>query len=217
VSEKYVGAADARPDAQGVIRRGDSLDVAALPSYVFGYRSLMWWGTLGVVAIEGTVFALAIVTYFYLRALADSWPLGVPPPDLAWGIVNVVILFASLVPNHWTKQAAESRDLRKVRIGMVVCIAFALAFLIVRAFEFTALNVSWDTNAYGSVVWLLLGLHTVHLLTDFGDSGVLAVLMFTGPIEGKRFVDVAENAVYWDFVVLAWLPLYAVIYWAPRF
>jgi cytochrome c oxidase subunit III len=29
-------------------------------------------------------------------------------------------------------------------------------------------------------------------------------------------VDVAENAVYWYFVVFAWLPIYGVIYWAPR-
>jgi heme/copper-type cytochrome/quinol oxidase subunit 3 len=67
------------------------------------------------------------------------------------------------------------------------------------------------------VVWTLLGFHTMHLVTDWADTLVLAVLFFTGPLEGKRFADVAENAVYWDFVVLAWLPIYAVIYWAPRF
>jgi heme/copper-type cytochrome/quinol oxidase subunit 3 len=163
------------------------------------------------------VFALAIVSYFYLRALAPAWPLGVPPPELAPGIVNTLVLLASCVPNQWTKKAAEAHDLRRVRIGMLACIAFAIAFLIVRIFEFRALNVSWDLNAYGSIVWLLLGLHTVHLVTDFGDTVVLAVLMFTGPIEGKRFVDVSENAVYWNFVVVAWLPIYAVLYWAPRF
>jgi heme/copper-type cytochrome/quinol oxidase subunit 3 len=64
---------------------------------------------------------------------------------------------------------------------------------------------------------MLLGLHTAHLVTDFADTLVLAVLMFKGPLEGKRFVDVAENAVYWDFVVVAWLPIYAVIYWGARF
>jgi cytochrome c oxidase subunit III len=65
-------------------------------------------------------------------------------------------------------------------------------------------------------VWLLLGLHTVHIATDVLDTGVLTVLIFTGPIEEKRFVDVSENAFYWYFVVLAWIPVYAVIYLAPR-
>lgn len=65
-------------------------------------------------------------------------------------------------------------------------------------------------------MWLLIGLHTLHLLTDAYDSGVLTVLAFTGPFELKRHVDVSENALYWYFVVLSWLPIYAVIYWAPR-
>jgi len=201
----------------GVVERGAVLDVSALPSYVFGARSVMWWGTLGVVAIEGVVFALAIGAYFYLRTLADAWPSGFPPPDLAWGTINTLVMLASIAPNQWTKHAAERRDLATVRIGMLVCLAVAALFLGLRVLEFRSLNVAWDSNAYGSIVWLLLGLHTVHLLTDFFDSTVLAVLMHTGPLEGRRFVDVAENAVYWDFVVLAWLPIYVVIYWAPRF
>jgi cytochrome c oxidase subunit I+III len=41
-------------------------------------------------------------------------------------------------------------------------------------------------------------------------------LMFTGPLEGRRYVDVSENAVYWYFVVGAWIPIYLTIYWAPR-
>jgi heme/copper-type cytochrome/quinol oxidase subunit 3 len=83
--------------------------------------------------------------------------------------------------------------------------------------EFTSLNTRWDSQAYGSVVWMLMALHTIHLVTDAYDSTVLTVLMFTGPLEGKRFVDVSENAMYWYFVVLSWLPIYAVIYWAPRY
>ena len=40
--------------------------------------------------------------------------------------------------------------------------------------------------------------------------------MFTRHARDRRFVDVSENAFYWYFVVLVWLPLYAVIYWVPR-
>jgi cytochrome c oxidase subunit I+III len=75
----------------------------------------------------------------------------------------------------------------------------------------------WDADAYGSVVWLLLGLHTTHLVTDVYDTVVLAaVLFFSRPLEGRRHVDVAENSLYWYFVVWSWLPIYAVIYLAPR-
>lgn len=69
---------------------------------------------------------------------------------------------------------------------MIVCIVVALVVVAIRAVEFPYLNVWWDTNAYGSVVWMLISVHTAHTVTDLYDTIVLAVLMFTGPIEGKR-------------------------------
>ena len=83
--------------------------------------------------------------------------------------------------------------------------------------EFTALNCWWDTNAYGSIVWTLLGIHTVHVVTDLIDTTVLAVMFFVAPLDANRFVDASENAFYWYFVVFTWLPIYGLLYIAPRF
>jgi cytochrome c oxidase subunit III len=194
-----------------------TLDVGGLPPGAFGTRSLTWWGTMGIVLIEGTAFALAIGAYFYLCARMPSWPPdNVAPPDLRWGTLNTLVLLVSLLPNELARRAAERLDLRRVRIWMVACLVCGLLFNAIRVYEFAHLNVTWDHDAYGSIVWLLLGLHTTHIVTDFLDTGVLTVLMFTGPIEERRFVDVEDNAGYWYFVVLTWLPIYGVIYWAPR-
>lgn len=192
------------------------LDVSGLPTYGYSHRSLMWWGTWGMMLIEATAFVMAIGSYLFLRSHAEVWPMSRLPPDLLFGSINVAILLISCLPNHWVKQAAEREDLPKVRLWLVVCLIFSLAFIAVRVFEFTHLNVSWDSSAYGSIVWLLLGLHTVHLATDTIDSALLTILMFTGPLEGVRFVDVSENAMYWYFVAFTWLPIYAVIYLLPR-
>lgn len=192
------------------------LDIKHLPTFAFGMRSPMWWGTLGMIVVEGMVFALTIMAYFYLRSRSPTWPQDSLPPDLLWGTVNVVLMLASGAPNWWTKRAAEQLDLRRVRIGMVVCVLFGVSSLLVRIAEFNSLNVRWDANAYGSVVWMLMGLHTMHLLTDTYDSIVLAVLMLNGPLEGKRFVDVAENAGYWYFVVVSWVAVYTVVFWGAR-
>ena len=89
--------------------------------------------------------------------------------------------------------------------------------IVMRFYEFPHLHFRWDENAYGSITWTLLGFHSFHLVTDLADSTVLTVLMFTRHgHEPTRFVDEAENAFYWYFVVLSWLPIYAVLYWAPR-
>ena len=44
-----------------------------------------------------------------------------------------------------------------------------------------------------------------------------AALMFTRKGNNlRRFGDVQDNAMYWNFVVGAWLPIYVCIYWIPR-
>jgi heme/copper-type cytochrome/quinol oxidase subunit 3 len=122
----------------------------------------------------------------------------------------------SVVPNMMVKKVAEKRNVRGARLGLIVMSLVALVALIIRIFEFPSLNCTWDANAYASIVWTILGLHTTHLITDAYDTWVLAVLFFTDRIEGKRLVDAAENADYWNFVVLSWIPIYVVIYLVPR-
>src|SRR3982074_2884397 len=101
------------------VRRDDALDVSNLPSYGFSHRSLMWWGTAGMCAIEGMAFAFMIVVYFYLRALSRGWPGPKAAPDLLWGTLNVVLILASAIPNTYVDRAAIDQDVRRVRIGLV--------------------------------------------------------------------------------------------------
>jgi heme/copper-type cytochrome/quinol oxidase subunit 3 len=192
------------------------LDVSALPDHAFGHQGLIWWGTIGFMVIEGAMFVMVLIAYFFLRTRSTEWPPAVPNPDLTWATINTALLFASAIPNHLTKLAAEAYDLRKVRLLLPICVLFGVAFLVIRALEFTTLGVSWDSNAYGSIVWFILGLHTTHILTDVGDTAVLTALMFTSHVEPKRFVDVSENALYWDFIIITWLPVYLTLYFAPR-
>jgi cytochrome c oxidase subunit III len=193
-----------------------TLDVSNLPNVVFGTRTMLWFGTMGMAAIEGMMFAIVIGAYFFLRLRVTDWPPGVLPPYLLYGTLNTVLFLVSLYPNHVLKNAANQGALRKVRILLVVLTLFALGNLGLRVFEFPSLGIDWNANAYGSVVWMILGLHTVHLITDWADTIVLTVLMFTDKVEGKRFMDVYENSDYWYFVVWTWLPIYFVLYWAPR-
>ncbi|HEY4113502.1 MAG TPA: cytochrome c oxidase subunit 3 [Rhizomicrobium sp.] len=193
------------------------LDVSPLPESSFGSRTLTWWGTLAFMSLEGMGFALAIGAYIYLRVFSTHWPLNSPPPDLWPGTIVTILLVISAIPNHFMATWARAYDMRKVRAGLTLMSLLGIAPLIVRAFEFWGMRLRWDTDAYGSIVWFLLGLHTTHLLTDVGDTVVLNVLMFTRhSANPRRFSDVSDNAFYWDFVVLSWLPIYFVLYWLPR-
>ncbi len=192
-------------------------DVSSLETSGFGANTLTWWGTLAFMSLEGMGFVLAAGAYLYLMAQAPKWPLNAPLPNYWPGTLVAILLLISVPANHLVSKWARAKDLRKVQIGMVAMSLFGIAPLIVRWFELPALHVSWDTNAYGSAVWFLLGLHTTHLLTDVADTLVLTALMFTKHAQNpRRFSDVSDNAFYWDFVVLSWLPIYGLIYWAPR-
>ncbi len=127
-----------------------------------------------------------------------------------------LLLVASAVPNVWLDRIARRQELGKVRLGLVLMSALGLAACAIRVFEFPALGIGWDANVYGSLLWLLLGLHTAHIATDVADTLVLTALMFTRHAHGKRFSDVSDNCFYWQFVVLSWLPIYVLIYWVPR-
>jgi cytochrome c oxidase subunit III len=197
-------------------RTREAADLSDMAEWSFGARSPVWWGTLGFVAIEGCGFVLAIGAHLYLWQLNAAWPLSAPPPDPWPGTGTLGIMLASLLPNWWLDGAAKRQHRRKVRIGLVVMTLLGLAPLVVRGFEFTALEVSWDQNAYGSMVWLLLGLHTLHLGTDWGDTAVPTALMFTRHARGKRFSDVSDNCFYWYFVVGAWVPIWLLLYILPR-
>lgn len=193
------------------------LDLSRLPLHGMGSASVTWWGTLSFMLIEGTGFALVIGVYLYLESLAPEWPIGAPLPDLGPGSFVTIILLISVVPNLLISRWAGREELRKVQIGIIVMSLLCVAPLVLRFYEFPALHVRWDNNAYGSIVWTLLGLHMSHLATDLGDTLVLAVIMFTkhGPNK-RRFGDIQDNALYWNFVVLTWLPIYGCIYWIPR-
>jgi heme/copper-type cytochrome/quinol oxidase subunit 3 len=168
-------------------------------------------------ALEGMGFALASAAYLYLMAMAPHWPLNSKPPDLGPGTWLTVLLVASGGLNRLVDRWAREEDIHKVRWGLVGMSVLGIAPLVVRALEFGHLNVRWDSDAYGSVVWFLLGLHTTHILTDVMDTMVLTFLMFTRHgAHGRRFSDVSDNAFYWDFVILTWLPIYFIIYWLPR-
>lgn len=192
------------------------IDVSALPNSEFGHRGLIWWGTVGFMVIEGSMFVIALVVYFYLRLNVEEWPPGLPDPDPSYGTANLILVLVSLVPAVVSKRAAEAFQLERARVWLLVLVLMGLASVVLRAFEYPALNCRWDDNAYASMVWVLLSMHTIHVSTDVVDSVVLLVMAWTKPMTRKRFVDLSENSLYWYFIVAWWIPIYVVIYFAPR-
>ena len=193
-------------------------DLADLPTHKFGPSSLTWWGIIGFMVIEGGFFMLTFAAYFFLMGHEQGWPPeGRQAPDVLAGTLFTIVIILSEIPNTMIKKAARAGDIAAIRRLILVMTAVGAILLVIRGFEFNSLNCRWTDDAYGSIIWALLLLHTTHLITDWGDTVVLGALMYT-PVayEGRRQVDVDENSLYWRYVWLLWLPIYLMIYWVPR-
>ncbi|WP_157220878.1 cytochrome c oxidase subunit 3 [Flavisphingomonas formosensis] len=192
--------------------------LADLPDSARGAAHLVWWGNLGFMLIEGTGFVLAVGCYLFLSSASAAWPpAGDPLPSLWWSSIFTLALIASEIPNLWVKRRSGEHDAAAVRLGVLAMTAIGLILLFLRACEIAALQPSWHQDAYASVMWMLVILHSSHIVTDWGDTLVQALWLHTHQIGDDQFADVEDNCNYWTFVVVAWLPLYAVIYWLPRF
>ena len=192
-------------------------DLSALPDHAMGPRNVVWWGNLGFMAIEATAFALAIGAYLYLQSRSPSYPPpGDPTPGLLWSGILTACLVVSFLPNLWTSRQARAADEAGVRRGMVMMTVIGIVLLVLRGFELAAIQVDWQHDAYGSLLWMLLVLHTSHLVTELGETMVQSLWLFTHEIGPDQYSDVQDNSEYWNFVIVAWLPIFFIIYILPR-
>ena len=194
-----------------------NVDVSGLPTTTFNHRSLAWWGTLGFMAIEGTTLFIGVVAYFYLSRNFQTWP---PEhtlrPSVLWPTVQVLLLLASLVPAVLADRAAFRIDLPKLRQWFVVMLLFEVVSVIVRWQEFLSLNVRWDSNAYGSAAWTLVGLHSTLLVADLIETAVLTAILFSSRVLDRHYSDATDVTFYWYFLVALWVPIYVIVYLSPR-
>ena len=192
-------------------------DAATLPSVTFGQRSMMWWGTLGFMTIEGWTIALLVASYLYLRQNYVDWPpLRTPNPSLFIPTINLALMVLSLIPAWIAARAAGRLDTAAVKRWLLITCVIELPIIVLRWWELWALNTRWDTTAYGSAAWTIVGFHTSLLLLDVLDTYGLTLFYFLRRQPVKSFSDTADNSFYWYFTVGIWLPIYLIVYVGPR-
>jgi cytochrome c oxidase subunit I+III len=193
-------------------------DVRHLPRTVFGNRSLMWWGTMGFIIIEGTTLFICAVAYFYVRQNFTTWPPEhLYHPGIVVPTIQVALMLLSLIPMRWVDKASYRMDIRAVRTGLLVCSVLILLMCVLRVFEFRALKVHWDTSAYGSAAWAVVFAHSTLLLLEAAETLAITVLMFGDQVEERDLSGVSDNALYWYFLTAVWVPLYVAVYLSPYF
>ena len=196
---------------QAHVSRAALVDVSALPRHATGLRTPLWWGTVLLIAIESTCFAVLFNSYLYVRNNFQEWP-----PDARlklWpGLLMALSLLLTLPPTVLYRRAACAERFRPMRTWLVIATLLTLVSIALRVWEFHALPFQWTGSAYASVVWSSMGMHTLEIVTGAVESVFMCVILFRPRIELKTFGDVEASALFWFFSVLVWIPFAALFY-----
>jgi cytochrome c oxidase subunit 1/cytochrome c oxidase subunit I+III len=193
------------------------LDVSDLPTIGFGSRSIMWWGVVGFILIEGSTVGTAIGSYLYLSGIEPQWPPPrTPMPGLLVPLLKVLVLLAAAYPAILCDKAARRFDFLAMRRWVVVMAMMSLLAAGLQALELRSAHVRWDAHAYGSAAWAVLIAYFLVLFTDALDSVVFAAVLHKGPVKETHFPDASDNVLYFFFTIVMGILVSALVTLVPR-
>ncbi len=169
-------------------------------------KPLIW------VAIVSMVMVFAGLTSAYVvRMQAGDW-LHFDLPKLFY--VSTAIIIISSVSMNWVLSSAKKNDFNSMKLAASITLLLGIAFIVC---QFKAWGILYEqkvffagsySNAAGSFLYILTGLHMLHLV-----AGILALLVVWVKTLGKRYNS--ENhygikicAVFWHFLDALWIFLF---------
>ena len=166
---------------------------------------------LGVfLAVVGSLFALLISAYSMRMSLTDTPPL--PAPKILW--LNTAALILSSATLQTAQVAARRGQIDGVRAGLFAAAGFALAFLAGQLLawrQLTEAGYYLASNPASSFFYLITGVHGVHLAGGIVALGRTTTRAWSGLATSELRLSVGLCAVYWHFMLLLWLVLFALL------
>lgn len=177
---------------------------------------------------EMLFFGGLFLSYAVYRSLhAGAFRIASHETDLVYGTINTFILLTSSLVMTIGERAAGSGSRRLCLIGLLVTAGLGTAFLAVKGFEYTddlskGLFPGPDfplapasTQLFWGLYWIMTVVHAIHLTVGIGVMLVLAALI------GRRVIPLQTPAtevasLYWHFVDVVWVTLYALLYLPGR-
>ncbi len=186
--------------------------------HALSYRVPIWWRNPWLIFLEAMGLAILAFSYFYIRLGFDTWPpTRTLVPDLRIPSINLLVISASAAP-FWNAARLGRRNEKPRIVGawLALGVLFGFGAIVLRGYEFAALHTRFTSNAYGSITWTILAVHLAHLLAGTLEAMLVALVMFAGPVEKRHYTDATAIAVYWYFLAISWVVLYAIVFIAPR-
>ena len=170
---------------------------------------------LGVfLAVATSLFALLISAYYMRMAGADWTTLAIPKG--LW--LNTGALVLSSVAMQLTRVAARRGRIESVRIGLIAGGVLTFCFLAGQLWVWQQLNSAGffvAANPANAFFYLLTALHGLHLLGGLWVWAKTTAKVSRGVAVGKVRLSVELCTVYWHYLLLVWLVLFALLLSTP--
>lgn len=169
-------------------------------------------GAVVWLASELMFFAGLFAAYFTIRASVADWP----PGDVELGALRAGLFTLLLIASSATMQLAhrgvEHGDLRKLRRWLGATVVLGSVFLLNQGLEYAANSFSISSHAYGSMYYVMTGLHGLHVLGGLLAMAMLMIRASVDPDAPAQEPTVAVVSYYWHFVDVIWIALFATLY-----
>ncbi len=167
-------------------------------------------GLMVFLAVVTILFSLLVAAYAYRMALAD-WR-SLPEPWLLW--LNTAILITSSVSLQWARIGARRGRIDRVRTGLLQAGVLTFAFLAGQLLmwqQLAAMGFYSLENPALAFLYLLTGLHGVHLLGGLVAWGRTIAKAWPAPAVEHVRMSVELCAMYWHYLLLIWLVLFGLL------
>ena len=168
------------------------------------------------IASEVMLFGSFFTAYFFARVVNPNAPAEWPPEGFHLPVfvaaVNTSILLTSSLTMHWALQSIKRGSRAGLRAGLVLTVAMGLTFLITQMIEYSRLGFAPRDGTIGSVFYGLTGLHGAHVFVGLSILTVVTIRAFRGHYSPEHHHGVEIPGIYWHFVDIMWLIVYAAVY-----
>src|SRR5207253_6160289 len=132
---------------------------------------------------ESITILICAASWFELRrTCAACPPLRTPADSVLIPTLTVIALFAANAFARLEGRSAKLLDRHGVRLWGALGVVMDAVVLLSRGIEFSTLNTRWDSDAYGSIIWFTLGIHTTLLLLVFLEDFFYLLVALLKPL-----------------------------------
>jgi cytochrome c oxidase subunit III len=159
--------------------------------------------------IASVLMIFAALTSAYIVRQADGNWMMFDLPDSFW--ITSAIILASSGTMHWAYLAAKRDNLGGTKLAISITTVLGLAFLIgqyVAWGDLVKRNVYFVGNPSGSFVYVLSGLHGLHIVGGVIFLLIVLVATFRFKVHAKSLDQIEMCATYWHFLDGLWLYLF---------